>query len=45
MPNLRGHLDADGLQHPRQALAEQFRAVGDHDLHGSSTVTPAQPTG
>jgi hypothetical protein len=37
--DLSGDLDAGGLEHPGQALAEQHRVVGDHDLHGSSAMT------
>ena len=37
--DLGGHADPGGLEHSGQALAEQHRVVGDHDLHGSSAVT------
>jgi hypothetical protein len=39
IPDPGGDPDADGLQYPSEALAEQHRVVGDHDPHGSSAVT------
>jgi hypothetical protein len=40
---LPGHLEAGVGQQPGDALAEQRRVVGEHDLHRGRTTTPARP--